>query len=95
MSASGPQRAGREALELYPKLGVFYEQITGDEDARVCKDIPESACRHLPRNFFAYLVSNFLTKVADELESEGVDKFVQAFDELFEVIAGLVQRLRA
>ncbi len=69
MSASGPQRAGREALELYPKLGVFYEQITGDEDARVCKDIPESACRHLPRNFFAYLVSNFLTKVADELAS--------------------------
>jgi MFS family permease len=48
---------------------VFYEQITGDEDARVCKDIPESACRHLPRNFFAYLVSNFLTKVADELAS--------------------------
>ena len=56
-------------MELYPKLGVFYEQITGDEDARVCKDIPESACRHLPRNFFAYLVSNFLSKVADELAS--------------------------
>jgi len=69
LSASGLQRAGAEALERYPKLGVFYEQITGDEDARVCKDIPESACRHLPRNFFAYLVSNFLSKVADELAS--------------------------
>ena len=69
MPTSGPQRAGAGALERYPKLGVFYEQITGDEDARVCKDIPESACRHLPRNFFAYLVSNFLSKVADELAS--------------------------
>ncbi len=34
---------------------------------RVCKDIPDAACRHLPRNFFAYLISNFFTKVADEL----------------------------
>jgi len=25
-------------------LGVFYDQITGDEDARVCKDIPDAAC---------------------------------------------------
>jgi len=63
------QRAAGDAARLYPKLGLFYEQITGDEDARVCKDIPDSACRHLPRNFFAYLVSNFLTKVADELAS--------------------------
>jgi len=53
----------------YPRLGLFYEQITGDEDARVCKDIPEAACRHLPRNFFAYLLANFLGKVADELAS--------------------------
>ncbi len=48
---------------------MIYDQITGDEDARVCKDIPEAACRHLPRNFFAYLVANFLGKVADELSS--------------------------
>jgi len=47
----------------------LYDQITGDEDARVCKDIPDAACRHLPRNFFAYLVANFLSKVADELSS--------------------------
>ncbi len=50
-------------------LGLIYDQITGDEDARVCKDIPDSACRHLPRNFFAYLVANVMTKVADELSS--------------------------
>jgi hypothetical protein len=55
--------------ERYPNLGRFYDQVTGDEDARVCKDIPEAACRHLPRNFFAYLFSNFFSKVADELVS--------------------------
>ncbi len=47
----------------------LYDLVTGDEDARVCKDIPESACDHQPRNFFAYLVANLLTKVADELAS--------------------------
>jgi hypothetical protein len=51
------------------RLGTLYDFVTGDEDARVCKDIPDAACRHLPRNFFAYLVSNWLTKVADELAS--------------------------
>ena len=25
-------------------LGVFYDQVTGDEDARVCKEIPDAAC---------------------------------------------------
>lgn len=52
-----------------PTLGLLYEKILGDEDARVCKDIPDSACRHQPRNFFAYLLANLLTKIADELSS--------------------------
>lgn len=55
--------------ELYPNLGRLYDLVSGDEDARVCKDISEDACRHLPRNFFAYLCANFLTKIADELSS--------------------------
>lgn len=50
-------------------LGEAYDRITGDEDARVCKDIPESACHHQPRNFFAYLAANVLNKLADELSS--------------------------
>ncbi|WP_455366938.1 MFS transporter [Kaarinaea lacus] len=50
-------------------LGWLYDQITGDEDSRVCKDIPESACRHQPRNFFAYLGANLVGKIADELVS--------------------------
>lgn len=50
-------------------LGELYNRITGDEDARVCKDIPDAACDDQPRNFFAYLVANLLGKVADELAS--------------------------
>lgn len=53
----------------YPRLSRIYEQLNDDEDARVCKDIPEGACRHQPRNFFAYLVANTLSKIADELSS--------------------------
>jgi hypothetical protein len=47
----------------------LYNRITGEEDARVCKDIPEAACHDQPRNFFAYLVANLLGKVADEIAS--------------------------
>jgi len=48
-------------------LGKLYDLATGDEDARVCKDIPEASCHEQPRNYFAYLVSNVFTKIADEL----------------------------
>lgn len=50
-------------------LGWLYDQVTGDEDARVCKEIPEEACVEQPRNFFAYLVANLLNKISDELVS--------------------------
>jgi hypothetical protein len=57
------QQAAGQALE------DLYNRITGDEDARVCKDIPAEACHHQPRNFFAYLTANLLGKVADEIAS--------------------------
>ncbi len=47
----------------------LYKRITGDEDARVCKDIPKDACNDQPRNFFAYLGANLLGKIADEIAS--------------------------
>lgn len=47
----------------------LHDLITGDEDARVCKDIPEAACHDQPRNFFAYLIANLLGKIADEIAS--------------------------
>lgn len=50
-------------------LGKLYDQVNGEEETRLCKDIPEAACRHLPRNYFAYLFSNIASKLADELSS--------------------------
>lgn len=50
-------------------LENLYTHLSGDEDARVCKDIPTDACFHQPRNFVAYLVANLLGKVADEIAS--------------------------
>ena len=50
-------------------LGWLYDQVTGEEDARVCKEIPDEACAEQPRNFFAYLFANILNKISDELVS--------------------------
>jgi len=52
-----------------PRIDQLYNLITGDEDARVCKDIPAESCNDQPRNFFAYLGANTLNKLADELSS--------------------------
>ena len=58
----GPSRSSPK-----PRIDDLYDLVTGDEDARVCKDIPPESCDDQPRNFFAYLGANLLTKVADEL----------------------------
>lgn len=47
----------------------LYSLIANEEDARVCKDIPDEACREVPRNFFLILFSNVLTKLGDLLIS--------------------------
>lgn len=47
----------------------LYALIANEEDARVCKDIPEEACREVPRNFFLILAANVLTKLGDLLIS--------------------------
>ncbi|MDQ8180780.1 hypothetical protein [Pelagicoccus sp. SDUM812005] len=55
-------------MKLEP-LGDLYDRVNGEEETRLCKDIPDAACKHLPRNYFAYLASNILSKLADELSS--------------------------
>jgi predicted MFS family arabinose efflux permease len=47
----------------------LYDLLTGDEDARVCKEIPEVACREQPRNFFIHIGSLVATKTGDRLAS--------------------------
>jgi hypothetical protein len=47
----------------------LYELALGDEDARVCLDIPDEACREAPRSFLTQLVTQTATKIGDELAS--------------------------
>ncbi len=47
----------------------LYEKLTNQEDARVCEDISERACRETPRSFVLILFSSFLTKVGDAVAS--------------------------
>ncbi len=47
----------------------IYALLTGDEDARVCKDIPDESCREQPRNYLVQIVANSGTKIGDELAS--------------------------
>ena len=47
----------------------LYEWLTGDEDSRMCDDIPESACQDQPHNFMRHLLASFGNKLADELSS--------------------------
>ncbi|MEO1642039.1 MAG: MFS transporter [Pseudomonadota bacterium] len=44
-----------------------YDMLTGEDDGRVCKDIPDSACDHQPGNFLTHVVSLSATKTADGL----------------------------
>ena len=47
----------------------LYEKLTNEEDARLCRDIDERACRESPRSFFYLLASYFLTKLGDAIAS--------------------------
>lgn len=47
----------------------LYERLTGNDDSRMCADIPESACHEQPYNFFLHLYASLGTKLADELSS--------------------------
>jgi hypothetical protein len=44
-----------------------FQAIVIDDEGRACKDIPESACRQEPGNFFKHVASLALTKSADGL----------------------------
>src|SRR5690606_16133166 len=55
-----------------PEPGItrdLYDLLTGDEDARVCLDIPETACIEQPRNYFIHVASLVASKAGDLLAS--------------------------
>ncbi|WP_069383339.1 MFS transporter [Halomonas caseinilytica] len=47
----------------------LFEWLTGDEDSRMCRDIPDAACREQPRNALLHLLAALGNKLADELSS--------------------------
>lgn len=47
----------------------IYETLANEEDARLCRDIDEKACRESPRSFVYLLLSYFLTKLGDAVAS--------------------------
>jgi hypothetical protein len=47
----------------------IYEWLTGDNDSRMCDDIPENACNEQPRHFLLLLGASLSNKAADELSS--------------------------
>ncbi len=51
---------------------TLWELLNDEEDARVCKDIPEEACDEQPRAFALQLASQTLSKLADTLSSSRV-----------------------
>ena len=50
-----------------PRLDSLYSKLMNEEDARVCKDIPDSACSDVPQNFFLQVLANTLTSLGDTL----------------------------
>ncbi len=63
MTDGNTARVPRELAEQ------IYGYLADDEDARVCKDIPDSACDEQPVSFTCQLVAQTLTKVGDALMS--------------------------
>lgn len=50
----------------------LYELVSGDEDARICKDISEDACDVFPRNFGKQVIAQVASKTGDQLSKPGL-----------------------
>lgn len=50
----------------------LYDLVTGEDDARVCRDISDAQCREQPVNFFIHLPALVANKAGDELASAKV-----------------------
>lgn len=47
----------------------LYDYLNNEEDARICKDIDEKACKYTPKNYFLLMLSNIFTKLGDTLSN--------------------------
>lgn len=57
----------RERIFASSRLERAYQMLVNDEDARVCKDIEDSACKVVPGNFFLQVFTQFFTKLGDAI----------------------------
>ncbi|NEZ03883.1 MFS transporter [Wenzhouxiangella sp. XN201] len=57
----------REQLFASKRLDHLYQQLVNEEDARVCKDIDEQACKVVPGNFMLQVLTQFFTKLGDAI----------------------------
>lgn len=54
---------------LFTSTGLddLYRKLVNEEDARVCKDIDDDACRVVPGNFLLQVATQFFTKLGDAI----------------------------
>jgi len=57
----------RTELFSNPKMERLYRQLVNEEDARVCTDISDEACKVVPGNFLLQVLTQFLTKLGDAI----------------------------
>jgi hypothetical protein len=57
----------REKVLASNRLERAYQLLVNEEDARVCKDIDERACRVVPGNFLLQVITQFFTKLGDAI----------------------------
>lgn len=49
------------------RIDRIYQQLVNEEDARVCRDISDAACRVVPGNFLLQITTQFFTKLGDAI----------------------------
>lgn len=54
-------------MALKTDMDQLYDKLVEEEDTRVCKDIPDSACSNVPANFFRQVAAIVLTGLGDTL----------------------------
>jgi len=60
------ERAREKALNGFG-IERAYQLLVNEEDARVCKDIEDRACRVVPGNFLLQIITQFFTKLGDAI----------------------------
>ncbi len=56
-----------DAFFTSPGIERAYQALVNEEDARVCTDIRDDACRQVPGNFLLQVGTQFLTKLGDAI----------------------------